>query len=329
MTNNRGKIVTTCYATLMDGHEIPSAVTDALATLHQAYRQASSRGERERAGAHLAAYLQQGRERDWSLEDLAEPLEMSGERVRQLIKQFHGSGDDGAWPELPAFPQRSGPRRRRVRPVKPRRPSAIGTELQVRLAELAPLAAKTNGTARLDSPQRRASEEFSQLIIDLHEAGHTWQQIADASGLSTNGVRMRAARHGYKEGPPRGVPAYRRIDRHSPEAVIEVDAATHRGEHAVGATRTRSVAAIHVSGSDTVTVSIPPAQLAFLDAYTAHHAGATRESAVQDAIALLRQVDLEAQYEQADAEWLDSDDAAAWEAVIADGLTEEGDDAPR
>lgn len=74
-----------------------------------------------------------------------------------------------------------------------------------------------------------------------------------------------------------------------------------------------------------LSISLTDADVALLDAY-AHASGLpSRSAAVQHAIRMLRQIDLEDDYAAAWAEWADSDERASWEGVLGDGLL----DAPR
>jgi Arc/MetJ-type ribon-helix-helix transcriptional regulator len=69
-----------------------------------------------------------------------------------------------------------------------------------------------------------------------------------------------------------------------------------------------------------LSVSLPDEDVDVLDRYVAAHVGATRSSALRDAIALLRQRDLYAEYEVAFTAWTGSDDAAAWDRASGDGV---------
>ncbi len=70
-----------------------------------------------------------------------------------------------------------------------------------------------------------------------------------------------------------------------------------------------------------VSVSLRPQDLAFVDQYSEQNAR-TRSSVIQQAIALLREAELEAQYDQAFGEWQGTEDAALWDSVTGDGLEE-------
>ncbi|MFT4010801.1 MAG: hypothetical protein QM655_12260 [Nocardioidaceae bacterium] len=65
-----------------------------------------------------------------------------------------------------------------------------------------------------------------------------------------------------------------------------------------------------------ISASLSEDDVRFLDEYAAEHEE-TRSGALQRAVALLRHRDLGDQYEAA---W-DSDNAADWDATVADGLS--------
>ena len=74
-----------------------------------------------------------------------------------------------------------------------------------------------------------------------------------------------------------------------------------------------------------LSVSLSESEVAALDKY-AHAAGLkSRSAAIQQAIRLLGDAELQAAYEAAWQEWEDSGDADAWASAAADGLA----DAPR
>lgn len=74
-----------------------------------------------------------------------------------------------------------------------------------------------------------------------------------------------------------------------------------------------------------LSVSLSDEDVATLDRYMAAEGVASRSAAIQRAIRMLRDRDLERAYEAAWDEWDASGDAAVWEATTADGL----DDAAR
>jgi Arc/MetJ-type ribon-helix-helix transcriptional regulator len=74
-----------------------------------------------------------------------------------------------------------------------------------------------------------------------------------------------------------------------------------------------------------LSVSLPDADVRFLDEYSAAIDADSRSAVLHDAIDLLRQAHLESAYAEAFDEWADGEDSALWEKAAADGL----DDATR
>ena len=69
-----------------------------------------------------------------------------------------------------------------------------------------------------------------------------------------------------------------------------------------------------------VSVSLPDANVENLHAYAQNQGLDSRSAALQKAVRLLRASELGAAYEDAWAEWAESEDAALWEPATADGL---------
>ena len=69
-----------------------------------------------------------------------------------------------------------------------------------------------------------------------------------------------------------------------------------------------------------ISVSLPGADVEYLDAYAQNQGLDSRSAALQKAVRLLRASELGAAYEDAWAEWAESEDAALWEPATADGL---------
>jgi Arc/MetJ-type ribon-helix-helix transcriptional regulator len=69
-----------------------------------------------------------------------------------------------------------------------------------------------------------------------------------------------------------------------------------------------------------MSVSLPDEDIEFLDAYVKDHSAGSRSAALHEAVGLLRAAQLAGAYEDAWASWASSGDAAAWDAVLADGL---------
>ena len=74
-----------------------------------------------------------------------------------------------------------------------------------------------------------------------------------------------------------------------------------------------------------LSVSLPDADVRFLDEYSTAVEADSRSAVIHAAIDLLRQSHLEDAYAQAFDEWAEGEDSALWERTAADGL----DDAAR
>ncbi|MCB0965625.1 MAG: ribbon-helix-helix protein, CopG family [Ilumatobacter sp.] len=68
-----------------------------------------------------------------------------------------------------------------------------------------------------------------------------------------------------------------------------------------------------------VSISLPDEDVEFLDAYTADHGMPSRSAAVHKAVRLLRASGLGAAYEDAWADWADSDESELWGQTTGDG----------
>jgi hypothetical protein len=71
-----------------------------------------------------------------------------------------------------------------------------------------------------------------------------------------------------------------------------------------------------------LSVSLSPQDVTVLDAYVKRMGLASRSAGVQHAVQLLRFPALEDDYVGAWAEWIDSEDATAWEGTVGDGVTD-------
>jgi hypothetical protein len=69
-----------------------------------------------------------------------------------------------------------------------------------------------------------------------------------------------------------------------------------------------------------ISISLPEADVEFLDSYASQHGLPTRSGAVQLAVNRLRHEELGDAYEQAWDDWGASGEAVAWEGVVSDGL---------
>ena len=75
-----------------------------------------------------------------------------------------------------------------------------------------------------------------------------------------------------------------------------------------------------------LSVSLPDADIQFLDAFAATRGIESRSAVLHQAVRLLHATELGEAYEDAWDEWASSEDEAAWEGATADGL---GADATR
>jgi Arc/MetJ-type ribon-helix-helix transcriptional regulator len=69
-----------------------------------------------------------------------------------------------------------------------------------------------------------------------------------------------------------------------------------------------------------VSVSLPDADVEYLDAYARTQGLDSRSAALQKAVRLLRASELGAAYEDAWTDWAQSDDSELWDAATADGV---------
>jgi Arc/MetJ-type ribon-helix-helix transcriptional regulator len=69
-----------------------------------------------------------------------------------------------------------------------------------------------------------------------------------------------------------------------------------------------------------VSVSLPEADIEYLDQYALDQGLGSRSAAVHKAVRLLRASGLGSAYEEAWADWADSGEADIWDATTSDGL---------
>jgi Arc/MetJ-type ribon-helix-helix transcriptional regulator len=70
-----------------------------------------------------------------------------------------------------------------------------------------------------------------------------------------------------------------------------------------------------------VSLSLAEEDVEFLDAYARSRGIPSRSAVVQRAVRLLRTSELDADYADAWAEWSKGDEAALWDATVADGVS--------
>jgi antitoxin MazE9 len=71
-----------------------------------------------------------------------------------------------------------------------------------------------------------------------------------------------------------------------------------------------------------VSVSLPVDDVGFLDDYMARTGTSSRSAAIHDAIALLRNANLEDAYVVAWGEWESDGEAEIWDAAVGDGVAD-------
>lgn len=236
---------------------LPQEHVDALVTAYQAYDEINRArpGEivdpvarakattqrtknRQAAAKRLANLVTAGRAAGWPVRALAEPLGITPERLRQIAKEFATSGRN----VKPRFPTYAPPVEEKVVPVKKVIVRTNLTTAQAKtLATLAKDAPHNTGSRPLNSPVRKASEEFSRLIIEHHKSGVTWREMAEATGYTVTGLRMRAARHGYGKGAPPSIAPYRGVVIHAPKGEV-AGTGTEKQDAAPKAKRTKKSA---------------------------------------------------------------------------------------
>lgn len=72
-----------------------------------------------------------------------------------------------------------------------------------------------------------------------------------------------------------------------------------------------------------LSISLPDDDLEFIDEYAAANSIPGRSAVLQQALRLLKEAELERQYEAAMDEWFESGDNEAWDVVTGDGLEAE------
>lgn len=200
--------------------DLPAENKTALADAYAAYKQADaerSNKKREAAGVHLARLITAGRKAGWTGRVMAESAGgVTPERLWQIVKKY----DDGKPVKrgTPKYPVLEKPK---PKPAPKTKRSHLSKREAKRLYDLGVKASKNTGSRPLNSPYRKASEDFSALIIELHDRGVIWDEIANAAGYTAVGVRMRAARHGHGKGAPPSIQPYRRVVVEHPKKNVD------------------------------------------------------------------------------------------------------------
>jgi Arc/MetJ-type ribon-helix-helix transcriptional regulator len=72
-----------------------------------------------------------------------------------------------------------------------------------------------------------------------------------------------------------------------------------------------------------ISVSLPDADIEFIDRYAECHDVKTRSSVLHKAVKLLQEDDLGDAYEEAFIEWEESGEGAVWDRALRDGLEDD------
>lgn len=192
---------------------LPEDAWNALAEAYEAYKEAKDDPrEREDRGTVVANLAKAAEDQGWPRRVVAEPCGVTPERLRQVIRSYENRDLVVAGEDL--FPQYRRPTAAPPVERQTRKRSHLTPEEVAELKRLAPLARANTGSRPLESEYRKASEEFSRLIMEFHDRGVVWREMADVTGLTINGVRIRASRHGYGKGAPPSIKPYMRVTIH-------------------------------------------------------------------------------------------------------------------
>lgn len=133
-------------------------------------------------------------EEGWTFVAMAQPLEVSRERVRQLANSATGHAHGIDIPS-PVFKPDPVP--------KPKLAKLSLSEAEVEwLRQLYESARLTNGATPVDDPLRQTSEQFTAELAACRQRGVSVHMIAKQLGVSTSTIRFRLGRHGYQSLPP-------------------------------------------------------------------------------------------------------------------------------
>jgi plasmid maintenance system antidote protein VapI len=137
----------------------------------------------------LISYCRVLKEVGWTLESMAQPINLSRERVRQYVKQYPHVSKDVSHLPVPQLPIVEV-----VREVH--EPKVVPQELADRLKELQQKAYWVRGKA---NTHRKEAEEYTELLYDVIEnQGYSYYQVAKAIGVTHGAIAFRLVRYGYK-----------------------------------------------------------------------------------------------------------------------------------
>lgn len=177
--------------TATTAHVLPDEVSNFLRDVHL-------HGKPECANYYFKVAAKSG----WSLRKIGGAVGFSAEAIRNRIKNLelneaHALESAPVIPEYQPAPKKvPEPKQKELRYVIPK---SVAKKLQ----DLKILAAQVSRNTPEDAPSRLASAELARLMFVEKSNGATYQEIAEATGLSSwASVKFRLGRHGYINLPP-------------------------------------------------------------------------------------------------------------------------------
>lgn len=147
---------------------------------------------RRSVNPHLNALIREAHEAGWGYQALADPLQMTRERTRQMANA--APADLVTNIPIPPVPRHPEP------PPKPQ-PPRLSPEQEQQLRGLASYGHPT-GMMNADFPEVRAAVHLTRLLYHYRQRGYQLSYLASVLGVSKNAIRFRLKRHGYGTLPP-------------------------------------------------------------------------------------------------------------------------------
>jgi len=157
---------------------MPEATQNDLRTAYDALRRGNAG-----AASNFAARVRAGRTAGWSWLAIADAVGVSGERLRQLERDYGSSRSPV--PPFPA-PQEQTAHRVRVSPT-----TSLSQEKVDELRTLARKGTRIPRNLPYDDPRRAASRQLDALLVKYRDERITWRELAHATGCTEMTVRTR------------------------------------------------------------------------------------------------------------------------------------------
>lgn len=172
-------------------HVLPDEVVDFLRDLHRSGRSDSAN-----------YYFKLSARCGWSLRKIGSAVGLSAEAIRNRIKDIE-LDTKHAVSSAPVFPTYLPATKPKAEKKPKERRYVIPAEVSKKMASLRDLAAQVSRNTPVDAPSRIASETLASLMNVEKKNGATYQEIAEATGLTSwSAVKFRLGRHGYIDLPP-------------------------------------------------------------------------------------------------------------------------------